>query len=83
MIAGFKNYKQPLTHQLSKLQELITAISTEKVARKIKRNTKTLRSDFIYETIGNNVEVFIHPNSCLKSSSPDLVVYDELIHTTK
>ena len=83
MTDSFKEYKNPLQLQQNKLQELVVAISTAKVARKVKRNNKSIKSDFIYEAIDHDVEVFIHPNSCLKASSPDLVVYDELIHTTK
>lgn len=83
MTESFKNYKPPLAAQLTKLQEIITSISTSKVARKVKRNTKTIRSDFIYETLEHDVEVHIHPNSCLKGSSPDYLVYDELIHTNR
>jgi hypothetical protein len=83
MIDSFKEYKNPLQLQQNKLQELVVAISTAKVARKVKRNNKSMKSDFIYEAIDHDIEVFIHPNSCLKASSPDLLVYDELIHTTK
>jgi len=83
MINSFKEYKNPLSIQQSKLQELIVAISTAKVAKKVKRNNKTIKSDFVYEAVDHDVEVYIHPNSCLKASSPDLIVYDELVHTTK
>ena len=83
MISGFQNYKQPTSAQTKKLQEILTAISINKVARKVKRNQKTLKSDFIYEVIDHDVEVHIHPNSCLKGESPDFLVYDELIFTNK
>ena len=83
MIETFQNYKPPITPQLLLLQEMIVSISTVKVARKVKRNQKSLKNDYIYETIEHDVEVHIHPNSCLKGNSPDFVVYDELMHTSK
>jgi ATP-dependent RNA helicase DDX35 len=43
-----------------------------------------LQSDSTYRSLSGNVELHIHPNSSLfKSRLPELVVYSELIHTTK
>lgn len=83
MIEKLRDYKVPTSQQIKKIQEIITSISLSKLARKVKRDQKTLKSNFIYEVLDHNVEVYIHPNSCLKGRSPDFVVYDELIHTSK
>jgi len=79
----FKNYVPPTSPQMLLLQEIITSISTSKVARKLYKNTKGVKSDFCYETMEHSMEVYIHPNSCLKSEHPEFIVYDELIHTSK
>ncbi|RWS29246.1 putative ATP-dependent RNA helicase DHX33-like protein, partial [Leptotrombidium deliense] len=47
------------------------------------KNIAVLQKDGFYKTIHSQKEVYIHPSSCLFNSKPEVVIYTDLIQTTK
>lgn len=49
----------------------------------LKGNIAILQKDGHYQTLETKEEAFIHPSSCLFGSKPEVIIYTELVETTK
>lgn len=65
------------------LLEIIVSVALTRIARKSRKDPKSVRSNFLYELLDYNMEAHIYPTSCLKGEYPSFVAYDEIFESKK